>query len=121
MIGTVMTSKYRSYSISQLLRNQNRNSDEFEVMVNALTIEELIALKLELSNKLLKSRMYGFNLWKNIPSIIHDSVLKFALSTCKSKKDASRFLGMNLRTLNNLIKKYELEEYFENKFDNIID
>ena len=65
--------------------------------------------------------MYGFNLWKNVPTIIRDAVLKYALSATKSKKDASRYLGINLRTLNNLIKKHKIDNYFENKFDNLID
>ena len=43
-----MTSKVKSYSISSLLKQQNRSSDEFEVMMNSLTLEEVIALKLEL-------------------------------------------------------------------------
>ena len=116
-----MTSKVKSYSISSLLKQQNRSSDEFEVMMNSLTLEEVIALKLELSGRLLKSKMYGFNLWKNTPSIIYDSMLKYALSACKSKKDASRYLGINLRTLNNLIKKYKTQDYFQNNLDNLID
>jgi DNA-binding NtrC family response regulator len=116
-----MISKYKLYSISNHLRRQNRSSDELEIAINALSLEELIALKLELSSKILKSKMYGFNLWKNIPAIIKDSMLKYTISATKSKKDASRYLGINLRTLNNLIKKYKLEEYFENKLDNIAD
>ena len=113
-----MTSKVKSYSVLRSLKLENKINDEFVIMINALSLEELIALKLELSNKLLKSKMYGFNLWKNVPTIIQDSMLKFSLSACQSKKDASRFLGINLRTLNNLIKKYNLEEYFRNKLDN---
>jgi len=109
-----MTSKYKSYSILRLLRHDGKIDDQLEVMINSLSIEELIAVKLELSSKLLKSKMYGFNLWKNIPVIIQDSVLRYALSACKSKKDASRYLGINLRTLNNLIKKYNIEEYLQN-------
>ena len=109
-----MASKYGSYSILKILRQDNRINEQLEIMINSLSIEEMIALKLELSSKLLKSKMYGFNLWRNIPTIIQDSMLKYAISTCKSKKDASRYLGINLRTLNNLIKKYKIEEYFEN-------
>ena len=116
-----MKSKYKSYSISNHLRNNNRSSDEFEIALNALSLEEVIALKLELSSRMLNSKMYGFNLWKNLSSLIKDSVLKYALSATKSKKDASRYLGINLRTLNNLVKKHKIENYFENKFDNLID
>jgi len=116
-----MNSKYKLYSISNHLRSNNRSSDEFEIALNALSLEEVIALKLELSSRILNSKMYGFNLRKNVPTIIRDSVLKYALSATKSKKDASRYLGINLRTLNNLIKKHNIDNYFENKFDKLID
>mgnify|MGYP004457988887 CR=1 FL=1 len=104
MIVNNMTSKYKLYSISSNLRSNNKSSDEFEIALNALSLEEVIALKLELSSRTLNSKMYGFNLWKNL-----------------STKDASRYLGINLRTLNNLIKKHKIENYFENKFDNLTD
>ena len=52
-----MISKYKLYSISNHLRRQNRSSDELEIAINALSLEELIALKLELSSKILKSKM----------------------------------------------------------------
>ena len=116
-----MISKYKLYSISNHLRDNNRSSDQFEIALNALSLEKVIALKLELSSKILNSKMYGFNLWKNVPTIIRDSILKYALSVTKSKKDASRYLGINLRTLNNLIKKHRITDYFENNIDNLVD
>ena len=121
MIVNNMTSKYKLYSISSNLRSNNKSSDEFEIALNALSLEEVIALKLELSSRTLNSKMYGFNLWKNLSTIIRDSILKYAISATKSKKDASRYLGINLRTLNNLVKKHKIENYFENKFDNLTD
>ena len=43
--------KNRYYSISNKLKKENKSHDEFEVMLNNLTLEEIIALKLELAAK----------------------------------------------------------------------
>ena len=51
-----MTSKYKLYSISSNLRSNNKSSDEFEIALNALSLEEVIALKLELSSRTLNKR-----------------------------------------------------------------
>ena len=41
--------KNRYYSVSNKLRKENKSHDEFEVMLNNLNLEEVIALKLELN------------------------------------------------------------------------
>jgi len=39
-------------------------------------------------------------------------LLKFAVATTKSKKDAARFLGISYAEFANLYKKYKLDNYF---------
>ena len=56
------------------------------VTINSLRIEDLIALKLELSANQINNRLYGFDIWKKSDYIIKDAILKFATSTTKSKK-----------------------------------
>jgi len=41
--------------------------------------------------------------------------LKFAISTTNSKKDAARFLGLTYMEFKRVLRKYEVEDYFENK------
>ena len=43
--------KNKNYSISKKLRKDRKSNEEFEIMLGALTLEELIALKLEISTK----------------------------------------------------------------------
>ena len=51
------------YSLSKKLRQEKRSNDEFETMLSNLTLEEVIGLKLALSTKPVKNRLYGFTLW----------------------------------------------------------
>ena len=44
--------KNKNYSISKKLRKDRKSNEEFEIMLGSLTLEELIALKLELGNQI---------------------------------------------------------------------
>ena len=44
--------KNRYYSISKKLRREGKSSEEFEILFNSLSLEEVIGLKLELASKL---------------------------------------------------------------------
>ena len=106
------------YSISNKLKKDGKSSEEFEILFNALSLEEVIALKLELASKsAFKGKLYGLPLWYSIPSIVKDAMLKYALSATRSKREAARFLGLNEFGLKMLIKKYKVDNYFEKKLD----
>jgi len=109
--------KNRNYSISSVLRKKNKITDEFEIMLNTLPIEDIIALKLELAIKSSGGKLYGFPVWKAMPDIFKESVLKFALSATKTKLEACRFLGLTEDALNKLLYKYEVEKFFEQVLD----
>ena len=109
------------YSLINKLREENKSSEEFEVMLNSLTLEELIGLKLELASKVFGGKSYGLPIWSSMKEIVQDAVLKYALSACKTKREAARFLGMKRQNFNNLLKKYDTETFFEydvKKLDN---
>ena len=42
-----LSGKNRYYSLKKKLRRENKITDEFEVMLNSLSLEEVIGLKLE--------------------------------------------------------------------------
>jgi len=106
------------YSISNKLRKNGKTSEEFEMIFNGLSLEEVIALKLELASKSsFNGKLYGLPLWYSIPSIVKDAMLKYALSATRSKREAARFLGLNEFSLKMLIKKYKVDNYFEKKLD----
>ena len=55
-----------NYSLTNKLRSDNRSNEEFEVMINNLSLEEVIALKLELSSTRFGFKLYGIPLWYSI-------------------------------------------------------
>ena len=105
-------SKSEIYSVSRLLKNESRSNSEFEKMLSNLSLEEVIALKLEISSRELKGKLYSFPLWKAVPHIAKDAVVKFSLSITKSKGDAARLLGVSPENFYKLCKKYDTDEYF---------
>ncbi|MHA2052111.1 MAG: hypothetical protein ACW99F_00815 [Candidatus Hodarchaeales archaeon] len=108
------TNKFKNYSFISKMRKDKRVNDQFLNMLSSLTLEELLALKLELSVQLTKHKFYNFPLWKAIPSICRDAVLRFVLSACESKRDGARMLGIDIREFDRLIKKYNTEKLFDN-------
>ena len=105
-------------SIINNLTHKGIINNSLLVLINNLTLEDLIAIKLELSCAYLKNRLYGFNLWHSVAHISREAVLKFAISTTYSKKDAARFLGLSYVDFKKLIKKYKIEEQFNNENSN---
>ena len=110
-----MKSKTKHKSIINKLRDNNLVSDDLLVLINNMSLEDIIALKFELSSKMLKNRMYGFDIWRNSKYVVQEAMLKFSISATESKKDAARFLGLDYVAFSKLIKKFKIQEYFDNK------
>ena len=108
-----MKSKIKNKSIINKLTHEGIVSQDLLVLINNLTLEDLIAIKLELSCALVKNKLYGIDFWSNSCYIIREALLKFAISVSRSKKDAARFLGLDLREFNTQYKKYNIESYFK--------
>ena len=105
-----LTTKNKSVILA--LKAKNLLNDSLLVSINNLTLEDLIAIKLELSANHLNNRPYGFDIWRKSGYIIKEALLKFALSTTNSKKDAARFLGLNYTDFKKAIKKYKVTNFF---------
>mgnify|MGYP003134202396 FL=1 len=108
-----MKSKTKHKSLINKLKDNNLVSDDLLVLVNNMSLEDIIALKLELSSRIVKNRFYGFDVWRNSKFIVQEAILKFAISATESKKDAARFLGLNYHTFLKLTKKYEIQKFFD--------
>ncbi len=79
-------------------------------------MEEVIALKLDLSTRTLGSPLYGLPLWSALPDIVGDAVLKFAVSTTRTSSEAARVLGLTQDRMAELIKKFGIKKYFGEGF-----
>lgn len=86
--------------------------DDLLININKLSLEDLIAIKLELSANNINNRLYGFDLWKQTGNIVKEALLKFAISTTNSKKDAARFLGLTYAEFRRVQNTYNVKEYF---------
>ena len=109
--------KNRYYSLSKKLRREERSSDEFEVMLSQLTLEEVIGLKLELASKTLDGRLFGLPIWASLHSIVQDAVLKYTFSASRTQGEAMRFLGLKKVEMHKLVKKYNIDNYFQKHID----
>lgn len=105
------TRKY--YSVISKLESEGRINEQTQLMFNRLSLEEVIAVKLELAAKASGGHIYGIPLWTAIVNIVRDAMLKFAISATRTKTEAARFLGMNLETFNVYLKQYDTENYFD--------
>jgi len=102
-----------SKSVSIKLGEQGLINNQLWTLISGMSLEDLIALKLELSCNEVNERLFGFDIWRNLKPIVQEAVLKFAISTRSSKKDAARFLGLNYLDFRKLLAKYKVEEYFD--------
>ena len=73
-----ISGKNRYYSISKKLTKEQKSNDEFEVMLNNLSLEEVIALKLELAAKSAGGAVYGIPIWRSLKYVVEDAILKYA-------------------------------------------
>jgi len=107
-----------NYSLIKKLREEEKITEAFEIMLNTLSLEEIIGLKLELASKVFGGKAYGLPIWYSMKEIVQDAVLKYALSACRTKQEAARFLGINTSNFRALVKKYKTESFFEEKDKN---
>lgn len=99
------------------LRQEGKTNEQFEILLNNLTLEEVIAIKLELSSRTLKSPLYGLPIWKHLPEIVEDAVLMYAISINRTPFEAAAYLGMTPYKFHRLCKKYRLYKYFNPMYD----
>jgi len=105
--------KHSNFSIIRKLKKERKINEELEILLSGLSLEELIALKLEIAAKPTGGKLYGIPLWKSTQYIVKDALLKFAISACKTHKEAAALLGIEVATLRESIRKYKTYNFFE--------
>jgi hypothetical protein len=105
--------KYEHYSLSKKLKRDGKVSDQFEIMLNSLTLEELIGLKLELANKAAGSPLFGLPLFRSMKDVAKVAVLMYAASATRSDREAAALLGIDREDFRNLVREYNIIKYFE--------
>lgn len=105
--------KRQHYSVVAKLEREGKINEQFEILVNNLTLEEMIAVKLELAGKAAGGNIYGIPVWFSLLDIVRDACLKFALSATKTQMEASRFLGISLFEFKDYLRTFKTKSYFE--------
>tara|TARA_R100001440_G_scaffold4388_1_gene9975 strand:+ start:668 stop:1042 length:375 start_codon:yes stop_codon:yes gene_type:complete len=105
--------KYSRYSIINKLKSEKKITDIVLNNINNISLEDLIAIKLELSTRYLYGKFYGLPIWRLTRHAVTDALLKTALSIARTKKEAARFLGVDYMEFNRYIKKYNTISFFE--------
>ena len=105
--------KYSKYSIINKLKSEKKITDSTLNNINNISLEDLIAIKLELSTRFLYGKFYGLPIWRLTRHAVTDALLKTALSIARTKKEAARFLGVDYMEFNRYIKKYNTISFFE--------
>lgn len=107
--------KNKNYSLINKIQKEKNISDSFLINLNSLSLEEIIALKLEMAAKSSGGNIFGMPIWNSLRDICRDACLKFAISATRTKAEAASFLGINISTLKTYIKKYDIKSYFEDQ------
>ena len=79
-----------------------------EIESDNLTLEDIIALKLELASESVKGKFYGFPIKKFINNIINESLIKYSLSAASSYREAGLILGISKAELFKYARKYNI-------------
>ena len=106
-------SKYKHKSVINNFINNNIINESNLTFIDSLTLEDLIAVKLELSARHINNKLYAFNLLSNTNRLVKEAIIKFAISATQSKMDAARFLGIDYEGLRKLVNEYDLQDYFD--------
>jgi len=112
------TNNIENYSLSRKLKREGKTTEEFEIIFNSLSLEEIIGLKLELASKLFGNKLYGMPIWRSTKEIVQSAMIKYIISASKTKSQAARFLGLDTKDFRTYVKKYNEESYFEGESDN---
>jgi hypothetical protein len=89
---------YAKLSLIDRLKKEKLIDERFLVRISNLTLEDIIAIKLELACQKTNGKLYGLNLARAASKIIRESLITFANSVTKSRVDAAMFLGLDIYT-----------------------
>lgn len=106
------TSDNENYNLKNKLLIEKKIDKDFLNKLQFIKLEELITLKLLVSTKSLKGKLFNFPIFKYCIQICREAVFKYSLSTANNRKEASLILGIKKADMVKYIKEYNLKEEF---------
>ena len=98
----------KSYNIKKELLKEKKINKDFCNKLHSITIEDLIALKLELAAESVKGKLFGFPIKSFITNIINEALIKYSLSVTNSYREAGLLLGLTKSELYRYRKRYKI-------------
>lgn len=117
-LSKIIKKRRERYSTYKKLKDSNRLPENLELLIHSITLEELIALKLELSNKLLNYKLGGLPILALIDKIVKNAVFTYVLSITDSATEAAHVLGTSRQRLYYTLKEFGISENIIENFKN---
>lgn len=96
---------FEKLSVLHKLRKEKKSNKRFEVMLSNISLEDIIALRLELASISMGGKFFNLPLWLTLHQIVRDALLKYVVSVAKSQREAAYFLGVSAASLFKIFKK----------------
>jgi len=109
---SIYTSDNENYNLKNKLLIEKKIDKDFLNKLQFIKLEELITLKLLVSTKSLKGKLFNFPIFKYCKQICREAVFKYSLSAANNRKEASLILGIKKADMMKYIKEYNLKEEF---------
>lgn len=102
--------KKHIYSIAKKLRKQKKSNPEFEAMLSNISLEDIIALKLEMTAKYVNGHFFGFPTLSALTKIVREGVLKYVFTASPTHASAAAFLGVCETEYHKLLRECKIKE-----------
>ena len=93
----------KSYNLTEQLIESRKIDENFVRMIDGLSLEEILGIKMEAAAKMVKGKLHGLKLYYTMPVIVREALLRYTVKKFKLKSHAANFLGLTLRKYNTLI------------------
>lgn len=95
----------KSYNLTEQLIESKKIDENFVRMIDGLSLEEIIGVKLETAAKYVKGKLHGLKVYHTMPVIVREALLRYTVKKFKLKSHAANFLGITLKRYNTLIRR----------------
>lgn len=110
----------KDYTVSKTLKRRGKSNEYFENMLTRLTLEELIALKIEISMREANTALMGLPIYRNLSKMTKCGALMAAIGLSHTFEHASSILGMEPENFLFQTKKYNILRFFDEEvIDNL--
>ena len=100
---------YKNYSKISELKKMNKIDDQFVFYIESLSLEDLIAIKIESVTRNLNFKFFNFPLWKSFHTITSEALITAVFGIASNNSEAARILGIDLKQYKNYLSKFGYE------------